>query len=162
MNKHLCSLHLIPEPGQESEAHLAQTEAWPHAACHDGVHKAFASTHPLETGVIKAYEWVDGEGKPLEGDSKVWAMAQVMATDHPPIHDYQSNWSNLFKHPAHRLWCAKYEDQLELFQSDLVSMREMISKGMPEALSLWEDGIQGKTYDQIPNVMLGLIRALGV
>lgn len=150
-----CSMHLIPDPGQESEAYLAQLAKWP-GACHDGINRIFNGTHPLETDALLITR------EPDEADDQLaWRVSILMAMpDRPVLHMLQSDWVVLYQHPAHRLWCGQYESD-DLFQTDLQYMTAMIESGMPDALDGWKSAVTSIEPKQVRQEMLRLIRLFG-
>lgn len=139
MNLNICSLHKIPELGSESAAYIAQDAAAQDIVSHDGINRVFMRTHELETDAIRAYE-ID-----LSLDERALFMANLLVNEHPPIHDYQHNLSALYRHPMHRVWCAKYDDR-DLFVSDWAYIKNMIAEYMPEAAGSWPEMSDSLTY----------------
>ncbi len=143
----------------------------PHPAQHDkSLNTLFCETvEHLTKGSVeepnKVYlseVFIDAEGEQLQGDQLAWAMAKFMAQPvRPALYAPAGVFSQLYAHPAYRLYCGKYEDDAA-FQADLAYLTSMIEAGMPEALPAWNAAIDGVTYDQIGPVMLGLINSFGV
>jgi len=101
------------------------SEAWelskrfPFAGSHDGVNTVFVSTlHSAVDPFILPSELPNGE--PLSNDDQAVIAAKWLF-----LQSDKSLWLTkaqalmLFDHPAHRLWCAKYDDdQSEQFEND--------------------------------------------
>lgn len=157
-------------PSYSSAAYDLLLAHHPHPAQHDKslntlfretVEDLCARKHlPLveETNKVFLHEvFVDADGDQLQGYALVLALAKFMATPgRPVLYAEQGVFSQLYRDPAYRLYCGKYDND-EVFQSDIADFTAMIAAEMPAALSAWESAIAGKTYDQAADVMLSLI-----
>jgi hypothetical protein len=109
------SIYLLPDVIEEG-AEVYDLKQRFKGAEHDGVNILFADVHPNAVNPIITTSLVDEEGNPMQGDLLVAALAKILfSTDrsraiHIPFNDAVA----LHKHPAWRLWCAKYEDKDEL------------------------------------------------
>jgi hypothetical protein len=164
----ICALYPTPEtiePGSPVESLL---QRFPTPAKHDGFNILFAQTiEELTNGAMSEPEhivleesFVDEEGAILEDDFLAWEMAKLLVRpDRPVIYGQLTNFSTLYNHPAYRLYCGRYESYDQQFTDDLAYMTNMISVGMPEALDDWADSIEGKTSEELKDIMLALITA---
>ncbi|SEQ49477.1 hypothetical protein SAMN03080615_01680 [Amphritea atlantica] len=101
--------------------------------------------------------FVDEAGDQLQGYKLVLALAKFMATPgRPVLYAEQGVFSQLYRDPAYRLYCGKYDND-EAFLSDIADFTAMIAAEMPSALSAWESAIADKTPDQAADVMFNLI-----
>ena len=87
---------------------------------HDGTNRVYTMTlaDALDPYVLPE---VDAEGEPLSSDQQallaaVWLFGQTDSA----MHLTKQQAIQLFNHPAHKLWCAKYElpEQAAQFESD--------------------------------------------
>ncbi len=157
-------------PGYSSPAYDLLLEHHPHPAQHDkSLNTLFSETvedlckrkhlDPVEeiNKVFLHELFVDEAGEQLQGYKLVLALAKFMATPgRPVLYAEQGVFSQLYRDPAYRLYCGKYDND-EDFQSDIADFTAMIAEEMPAALTAWESAIAGKTYDQAADVMLSLI-----
>jgi hypothetical protein len=99
---------------------LSQPDQYPFAVSHDnGINTVFVTTLP---DAIAAYTLpeLDEAGEPLSIDRQA-VLAAVWLYSHAEsaMHLTRQQAINLFAHPAHHLWCARYEDdELNQFEAD--------------------------------------------
>lgn len=94
-----------------SEEAIGLREKHPNAVCHDGVNNLFVSLPDNTKGMH-----VLPEG---DVNSMVLAASQYLYSESGGMILTREQAGLLFNHPAHRLWCARYEeDQQALFESD--------------------------------------------
>ena len=87
-----------------------QKEKWPKAASHDGSHYLFPDSVDGVEGIFIS-DLVDEEGSQLSGDALAWALSKLIASPDNKdlvIYGTYSQFSSLHKHPAWKIWCAKY------------------------------------------------------
>lgn len=103
---------------EDSEAHVLAQE-FPYAACHDGTNVVFVKTLPdaIDPFILPS-ELPNGD--PLSNDDQaVIAAKWLFLQSDKAMYLAKAQAEMLFTHPAHRLWCAKYEaDNREQFESD--------------------------------------------
>lgn len=118
----------------------------PYAAIHDDKHYLFIK-QPSDRSytVNKVDKWEE------QGDDRVWKLATILATDDNAVLEADIyTFDALHKHPAWRIWCAKYEDR-EQFKADWLAFNEL--------LPAWPEYNESTTYlegrDIIYSVILG-------
>lgn len=137
---------------KKSQAETPGTEAWemlnlyPHAACHDGTNVVFVSTHPNADDPFILPVTTD------DSSLIMFAATFLFQEQVHAMHLTKSQAKRLFRHPAHRLWCARYEeDQRDLFESDYNANRNFaLSLGS----DLWPEYSEELTPEQARQIML--------
>ena len=96
---------------------LQKNKRWPLAACHDGINKVFNG----HDDSADTYLIVDDEFKAIEGEEdyigRLVVLLAPMLFDEDrlqPIHILKPIMSQLFRHPAYRLFCGSYGTVEEL------------------------------------------------
>jgi len=121
-------------------------ERYPQAANHDQMHYVFADSHAdtVNPFLIGSLE--------LEGDTLAWALAKILcdpANVDLVIWGAKAEVSWLNKHPAWRIWCAKYsDDQREQFKSDWEYIKQMVANAMPDKSGSWPEYNESITYKE--------------
>lgn len=108
----LCTLIAIPDVIIEDSTYDVLNKRWPSAACHDGKNKVFNSTDPNAIDpLITETLLID-----YDIDALVRALAPYLFSDDRgrAIHIEKPIMSQLFRHPAYRLFCGNYETVEEL------------------------------------------------
>lgn len=113
----ICTLIAIPDIIIEGSTYDILNKRWPKAACHDGINKIFNShDDSADTALI-----VDDQFKEVAGESDyigrlvVFLAPILFASDRlQPIHILKPVMSQLFRHPAYRLYCGNYQTVDEL------------------------------------------------
>lgn len=149
-------------------------QKYPQASFFDKINYIFCETFSIEmvpaelqssivqpTPILLS-DFVDADGAQLQGDARVWALAQTLALPsaqrYQPIHADRYVLNELHKHPAWRLWVGQYDDQVQ-FRSDIDYVTGMIeAAGMVDTLVAWTAATTDITYDQAPGIMLTMIR----
>lgn len=93
----------------------------PYAAIHDDKHYLFIK-QPSDRSyaVNKVDEWEE------QGDDRVWKLATILATDDNAVLEADVyTFDALHRHPAWRIWCAKYEER-EQFKADWITLSSSI------------------------------------
>jgi len=113
----ICTLIAIPDEIIEGSTYDILNKRWPNAACHDGINKVFNGYD----GDADTYLIVADEFKEVEGESNyigrlVVFLAPILFADDRtlPIHILKPIMSQLFRHPAYRIFCGNYETVEEL------------------------------------------------
>jgi len=113
----ICTLIAIPSEIIEGSTYDILNKRWPQAACHDGINKVFNGYD----GSADTYLIVDDEFKAIEGEDDyigrlVLLLAPMLFDEDrlQPIHILKPIMSQLFRHPAYRLFCGNYETVDEL------------------------------------------------
>mgnify|MGYP003652863689 CR=1 FL=1 len=113
----ICTLIAIPDTIVEGSTYDILNRRWPLAACHDGVNKVFNSYD----GEADTYLIVADEFKEVSGESDyigrlVVFLSPILFADNreQPIHILKPIMSQLFRHPAYRLYCGNYQTVEEL------------------------------------------------
>lgn len=124
----------------------AQLAKHPNAAIHDDNWYIFVTEYEgderTSTPIV-----VDELG--LEGDELVWYVAKVLATDKDAVlHMNIRTADGLYRHPAWRIWCAKYEDR-EQFKSDWLALNELLPS--------WPEYTESVTYDQAKDLLFNAV-----
>lgn len=111
----LCTLIAMPEVIVEGSTYDVLNKRWPNAACHDGRNKIFNSTDEdaIDPLIVETL-LPEYEGEYI--DALVRALAPYLFSDDRgrAIHIEKPIMSQLFKHPAYRLFCGNYETVEEL------------------------------------------------
>lgn len=121
-------------------------QRFPHAVSHDGTNYVFVGQ--LENA---NEPFILPEG--LEESTMVMmASAFLFQATHRGMHLTKSQANVLFNHPAHRLWCARYEeDQQALFESDYNANRNY---ALSVGLDNWPEFSVDLTPADARNIML--------
>ena len=113
----ICTLIAIPDTIVEGSTYDILNKRWPFAACHDGINKVFNGYD----GNADTYLIVADEFKEVEGESNyigrlVVFLAPILFAENreQPIHILKPIMSQLFRHPAYRLFCGNYQTVEEL------------------------------------------------
>ncbi len=110
---------------KKSQTEVEGSEAWqlaqkhPKAVCHDGVNVVFVTALPdaVDPYILPQTENIS--------DMVVLAAAYLFQEQEHGMHLTKYQAKRLFDHPAHRLWCARYEDdQWDLFEADYNANRD--------------------------------------
>lgn len=118
MNK-ICTLIAIPDTIIEGSTYDILNKRWPNAACHDGINKVFNGYDgSSDTSLIvsDAYAIQDDEAMDDYINRLVFLLGPILFAEDrlEPIHILKPIMSQLFKHPAYRLFCGKYETKENL------------------------------------------------
>ena len=132
----------------------AQKEKWPKAPNHDGSHYLFPDTPPGVEGIFIS-DLKDEEDKALSGDLLALALSALIADPANVdlvIKGTYGQFNTLHKHPAWRIWCAKYDTEDEgngrsLFEADWEYVKGMLATYIPEAVDGWPEMSVSLTYD---------------
>ncbi|WP_028470053.1 hypothetical protein [Neptunomonas japonica] len=117
-----------------SQLFIEGSEAWrlaqqyPHAVCHDTTNTVFITSLSNAVSPYVLPE-VDLSEEALSIDQQA-VLAAVWLYSHTEnaMHLTKQQAINLFSHPAHRLWCAIYEeDQHEQFEADYLYVGAFIT-----------------------------------
>jgi hypothetical protein len=114
-----CSIY------KTAQTFIVNSEAWmlaqqfPFAVSHDETNTVFATTVGSPIGAY-FLPLVDASGRPLSLDQQaLLAASWLFSHSEGGMILTKDQAISLFTHPAHRLWCAKYEDgQREQFEAD--------------------------------------------
>lgn len=113
----ICTLIAIPSEIIEGSTYDILNKRWPMAACHDGINKVFNGFD----GSVDTHFIVDEEFAEIEGEDDYIGRLVVLLAPYlfaedrlQPIHILKPVLSNLFKHPAYRLFCGNYQTVEEL------------------------------------------------
>lgn len=125
-------------------------------ANHDQLHYVFVSEY---VGDDRTSTPINVDELGFEGDSLVWYIAQILATDVDAVLHLDIRTADmLHKHPAWRIWCANYaEDQIELFKSDWDGVENAIVGINPAASTLWPEYNDTMTYIEGREVVFNAI-----
>lgn len=77
----LATILLIPDVIIEGSEFDRLNSMFPHAACHDGINKAFPLILSDAVNPIIVNDMVDGEGVKLTGDALLFSVAAVLFAD---------------------------------------------------------------------------------
>ena len=89
----------------------------PNAVSHDGVNSLFVSIPENTEGMFTLPQ--------TDIDTMVMTAAAFLYKETAGMLLTKAQAETLFRHPAHRLWCARYEeDQMDLFESDYNDNRD--------------------------------------
>ena len=113
----ICTLIAIPDVIIEASTYDLLNKRWPEAACHDGINKVFNGYD----GSADTYLIVDDDFAKIEGEEDyigrlVLLLAPMLFDEDrlQPIHILKPIMSQLFRHPAYRLFCGNYKTVEEL------------------------------------------------
>jgi hypothetical protein len=107
----ICNQSIAPE---------SLTTAFPHAVCHDSTNLVFVASDP------------DFPTLDLSGETEnLLPMAASALVNNQPITLTPSQAQALFATPHHRLWCARYEDKIELETDSQVVFGEVVDLDKP-------------------------------
>jgi len=113
----ICTLIAIPSEIVEGSTYDILSKRWPNAACHDGINKIFNG----HDDTADTYLIVDDEFKAIEDEpdyiGRLVLLLAPMLFDEDrlqPIHILKPIMSQLFRHPAYRLFCGNYTTVEEL------------------------------------------------
>ena len=137
---------------KKSQTMVEDSEAWqlaqiyPSAACHDGVNVVFVSSHP---DPVDAYALPETDS---DSELVMLASAYLFKESEHAMLLTKAQAKRLFNHPAHRLWCARYEeDQQALFESDYNANRNY---ALSVGLDNWPEFSVDLTPADARNIML--------
>jgi len=113
----ICTLIAIPSDIIEGSTYDILNKRWPLAACHDGINKIFNGYDgSVDTHFIVSEEFKEVEGEPDYIGRLVVLLAPYLFAENriQPIHILKPVMSQLFRHPAYRLFCGNYQTVEEL------------------------------------------------
>ncbi|MGB2220831.1 hypothetical protein [Neptunomonas sp.] len=145
---------------KKSQTEVEDSEAWqlaqiyPNAACHDGTNVVFVTALPdaVDPYVLPETESIS--------DMVMLAAAYLFQEQEHGLHLTKAQAKRLFNHPAHRLWCARYEeDQQALFESDYNANRNY---ALSVGLDNWPEFSVDLTPADARNIMLETLTSSSV
>lgn len=113
----ICTLIAIPDEIIEGSTYDILNKRWPFAACHDGINKVFNGyDDSADTYLIVDDEFAEIEGEDDYIGRLVFLLGPMLFDEDrtQPIHILKPIMSQLFRHPAYRLFCGNYETVEEL------------------------------------------------
>ena len=124
----------MPSIYKTEQTLIENSEAWqllqqfPHAISHDTTNTVFRLELPNAVNPYVLPE-TNEAGDPLSIDQvAVLAAVWLYGQSDKAMHLTKNQALSLFQHPAHKLWCAKYEDdQRDQFESDYTYVGAFIS-----------------------------------
>ncbi|MDO6466801.1 hypothetical protein Q4498_01645 [Neptunomonas phycophila] len=141
MDTDLWCMYKITDESEEASALRAKHQ---NAVSHDGTNNLFVSL-PENTGGMYTLPDSDLTSMVLSAAAHLYSGSGGMVLT-------RAQAESLFRHPAHRLWCASYEeDQMDLFESDYNANRNY---ALSVGLDNWPDFSVDLTPADARNIML--------
>ncbi len=128
--KSTATIMYIPEEIEDGSEFDRLNYMFPHAACHDGINKAFPLILSDAVNPIIVNDMVDSEGVKLTGDALLFSVAQVLfsADRTRDIHIGYGDLQTLYEHPTYQLYaptCDTLEElqviYMSVFQTELIA-----------------------------------------